>query len=197
MSHLSSIFAKHRVFKVALITATASALFLFAYTWIGLHAMDIYMWSQERAAIAYDKEILASQEKLAQLERSDTYGSTTPEGTLLLLIDALAQNDPVLASKYYYVLDQETALKDYQAMLAKDGSLKYSEEYYRDLLSGIKTSGDENRVASFQTQRVRVSDEYVTLPNNPKPFIHPKGSTYDISVGLRFTQSTGLWKVHE
>jgi fructose-specific component phosphotransferase system IIB-like protein len=188
---------KHRIVKVALVTSGIAILILMAYTWLGLHAMDIYMWSQERAAIAYDKEILASQEKLAQLERSDTYGSTTPEGTLLLLIDALAHNDPVLASKYYYVLDQETALKDYQAMLAKDGSLDRAEQYYRNLNAGKIECNDIAQGCTFSHERIRSEDESVVFPNTPDPVIFEKGSVSLQAVDLKFYTNSGVWKVHE
>jgi len=40
-------------------------------------------------------------EILAEQYKKDTYGSTTPEGTLALFIDALKKGDADLASKYF------------------------------------------------------------------------------------------------
>ncbi|MCX6713260.1 MAG: hypothetical protein NTY66_03585 [Candidatus Vogelbacteria bacterium] len=43
---------------------------------------------------------------LAKAYRADTYGSTTPEGTLALFIDALKKGDADLAAKYFVVEKQ-------------------------------------------------------------------------------------------
>ncbi|MEK7091942.1 MAG: hypothetical protein AAB900_03060 [Patescibacteria group bacterium] len=63
--------------------------------WSGL----VTTWKQWR--------YLGQIENLKEAYRQDTYGATTPEGTLKLFIEAFQKGDVDLASKYFVVEKQE------------------------------------------------------------------------------------------
>ena len=69
--------------------------------WLGLHMDEVLRWKADRDSRAYSAMLEAERQQLAAMERADTYGSTTPEGTAELIIAALEAGDITLASKYY------------------------------------------------------------------------------------------------
>jgi len=68
-------------------------------------------------------KILREYATLDEAYRNDNYGSTTPEGTLVLFVDALKQGDADLASKYFVVEKREMMKKELSAGL-KSGGVK-------------------------------------------------------------------------
>src|SRR3989344_3454170 len=89
----------------------------------GLLAMMLLGLSVAYGTSWYEKQqieakILKQQQDYAEYEArylNDTYGSTTPEGTLQLFIDALKKNDIDLAVKYFVIDDQEYKRKQLQS----------------------------------------------------------------------------------
>ncbi|MFA5001266.1 MAG: hypothetical protein WC531_03560 [Candidatus Paceibacterota bacterium] len=64
---------------------------------------------------------------LDEAYRNDNYGSTTPEGTLALFVEALKQGDANLASKYFVVEKRDSGLAQIE-MIIKNNRIKEVEE---------------------------------------------------------------------
>jgi hypothetical protein len=169
-------------------------LFLFAFVWLGEHVDDFIRWKIDREARAYEALVEADRQKLIALEKADTYGSTTPEGTIELIISALEKGDVELASKYYYVLDQEKALAGFKKQQSENGNLNVAITFFKDILRGEKKCNEENDGCTFSFEYLTTEDEYVTLANNPEQFFVPRGSKERKSGDFSLNTQTGLWK---
>src|SRR3989338_1746338 len=174
--------------------AVGIILFLFAFTWTGEHVDDFLRWKDERAARAFDAALAADREKLKQMEMADTYGATTPEGTIEFIITALEKGDIELASKYYYVLDQEKAKASFEKQLSEKGKLDITTTYFGNLLDGKKECNDEESVCVFENEYTRSEDEMILLPGAKEPILFVKGSKGRESGSLELNLYTGIWK---
>lgn len=76
-------------------------------------------------------------------ERADNYGSTTPEGTLALFIEALKKGDAELASKYFLVEKQK--------------------EYKEAVINWTTLGKNTNIAAMFELMKKPVFDEETGL----------------------------------
>jgi hypothetical protein len=98
----------------------AGVLILLALGWwgYGMYQNDqIFAKFQQGGETALSPdEYMKLAEILPAKYRADSYGSTTPEGTLALFIDALKKGDADLAAKYFVVEDQLRALQLYKGM---------------------------------------------------------------------------------
>ena len=174
-----------------------AVLFLFAFTWTGEHVDDFLRWKDERAARAFDAALEADREKLKQMEMADTYGATTPEGTIELIIAALEKDDIELAAKYYYVLDQEKARASFEKQHSEKGSLDIAITFFKDLLRGTKGCNEKGDGCTFYYEYTTTEDQHVNLPNNPDPYLIPKGSKERESGDFSLNVYTGVWKAEE
>lgn len=97
---------------------------------VGLLAMMILGLSVAYGTSWYEKQQLAQKARKQQQDYAayeaqylnDTYGSTTPEGTLQLFIDALKKDDIDLAVKYFVIDDQDYQRK--QLLSLSQGQMK-------------------------------------------------------------------------
>src|SRR3989338_7540781 len=172
-------------------------LFLFAFTWTGEHVDDFLRWKDERAARAFDAALAADREKLKQMEMADTYGATTPEGTIELIIAALEKDDTELASKYYYVLDQEKAKESFEKQLSEKGNLDIALTFFKDLLRGTKGCNEKGDGCTFRFKYTTEEDEYINLPNNPTSQLLAKGSLDTKANDFDLNFYTGVWKARK
>ena len=62
-------------------------------------------------------KILREYATLDEAYRNDSYGSSTPEGTLALFVDALKQGDAELASKYFVVEKRELGFSQIKTII--------------------------------------------------------------------------------
>lgn len=172
-------------------------LFLIAFIWLGNHMDDILRWKEDRDARAYDAMIQKDLDTLRKMEMADTYGSTTPEGTVMLIINALERGDLVLASKYYYVLDQEKALASFKKQSMEEGNLSIAISFFKDILRGTKGCNEKGDGCTLEYEYVTEEDEYIQLPGSKQPFLFEKGSKSTKSNDFRFNTYSGLWKAEE
>ena len=172
-------------------------LFLFAFVWLGEHVDDFLRWKDERAARAFDAALAADREQLKQMEMADTYGAPTPEGTIELIIAALEKGDIELASKYYYVLDQEKAKASFENQLSEKGNLDIAVTFFKDLLRGTKGCNEKGDGCTLEYEFLTTEDEYIPLINNPVPQFLPKGSKQRKANDFELNQYTGVWKALE
>ena len=169
--------------------------FLFAFVYLGTHMNDILHWKADSDARAFDALLEKDRETLIALEKADTYGSTTPEGTIALIITALEAGDIELASKYYYVLDQEKAKVSLEEQLAEKGNLGVSIIFYKDLLNkGIKKCNEVGNGCTFRFEYPRTQDEYVQLPGAKEPFLFEKGTMVTEGSDFKKNEYTEVWK---
>ncbi len=97
--------------------------------------------------------------------RTDTYGSTTPEGTLELFKDALKAGDIELASKYFLIEEQKNGLVQLQ-----EAQRNSNIEQYLDLLKDAKKSlydGVQNKVEFYVEDNRGVAVYSLVLIKNP------------------------------
>lgn len=137
---------------------------------VGLIAMMFFGLS-----VAYGTNWYEKQRKFAEYQKqrqvyeayqaqylNDTYGSTTPEGTLGLFIDALKKNDIDLAVKYVYVDEREKVKNDLDQVV-KDGKLDST--IFR--LESLRLSQKDESSASFiKTDKLNVLQNQVLIAKN-------------------------------
>ncbi len=169
-------------------------LFLYAFVWFGNHTDDILRWKVDRDSRAYSAMLQAERDQLKAMEMADTYGSTTPEGTAELILAALEKNDLVLASKYYYVLDQEKALASFKKQEAEKGNLNIAISFFKDILGGKKKCNEDGDGCSLSYEYLREQDEYIQLPGADKPFLFEKGSKSTKSHSFELNKYKNIWK---
>ncbi len=98
--------------KIFIIVGLALALLggFFGYRLWQYAIIDVYAYESvddfTKAGHTSPRELEIYEEKLERAYREDTYGSTTPEGTLQLFIDALKAGDTDLAAKYFIIEKQ-------------------------------------------------------------------------------------------
>ncbi len=122
------------------------------FIYVGEHMDSIIQWKVDRESQAVDAAIRADEAKLAAMERVDTYGATTPEGTITLIIAALEKGDIDLASKYYYVLDQDKAKAMYSNLAKKENSLQKSVDFFKRILGGQKKCNKNSNICVFENE---------------------------------------------
>ncbi|KKU79344.1 MAG: hypothetical protein UY04_C0011G0010 [Parcubacteria group bacterium GW2011_GWA2_47_7] len=189
--------AKKKWMKRGVYTVVGVVLFLYGFVWLGDHADDIIRWKVDRDARAYEAVLLAEREQLQKMEMADTYGSTTPEGTAELIVTALEAGDIGLASKYYYVLDQENARTSFEKQLKEKGDLDTAITFFKDILNGTKGCNDAGDVCTLRYEFLTNKDQYIKYVNNPEPQLLPRGSTQVKSNEFNKNIYTGNWKAIE
>ncbi len=124
---------------------------------IGLLAMMFLGLSIAYGTSWYERQKVSSEANKQQQEYeayearylNDTYGSTTPEGTLQLFIDALKKNDIDLAVKYFVIDDRDkwsTKLQEiknhqgFSAMIYEAGLLRLSDNKDNQAIFSITNS---------------------------------------------------------
>jgi hypothetical protein len=165
-----------------------------AFIYVGEHMDDIVRWKMDRDARAFDAIIASEKEKLRQMEMADTYGSTTPEETVELIILALEKGDIDLASKYYYVLDQEKAKASFEKQLAEKGNLDTAIIFYKDLLRGTKGCNEQGDGCTLEFEFIREKEETVLFPGANEPTVFPKGSAGIGGNDFELNVFNGIWK---
>ena len=106
-------------------------------------------------------KILCEYATLDEAYRNDNYGSTTPEGTLALFVEALKQGDADLASKYFVPEKREEYKKAFDnwirlgkagkiaSEIAKtDGNGKFDSQIYQ--MSSVGMSDTVSLVVNFR-----------------------------------------------
>ena len=96
--------------------------------------------------------------------RNDTYGSTTPEGTLELFVQALEEGDMELASKYF-VIDRQSAKEKELRRLKKEYGLERVSKDAQNLELSKKTENEAFYVITNEEDQVQVQ---VVLRKNSK-----------------------------
>lgn len=95
--------------------------------------------------------------------KADTYGSTTPEGTLELFVDALKKGDAELAAKYFVPEKKESQQKTFENWIRLDKNTEIAGIYNK------ATDGSEN-VRGYYLLTVYEEDgknmQIVLLKNN-------------------------------
>ncbi|MEK7118529.1 MAG: hypothetical protein AAB869_02855, partial [Patescibacteria group bacterium] len=132
--------------------------------------------------------------RIKALEMADTYGSTTPEGTLELLIAALEDGDLQLASKYYYVTQQQNSFE----ILQQSKNLKKLDtviQKYVQSREGKWTCEDSQQCTLVFTQILEQDTVLNTVDG--KSVVIPKGEKIDNVTRFELSSSTRLWKVKE
>lgn len=170
---------------------------LFLLFLLGLALPGILEWKQERDSRAFDAKLSADRAWLLGEEQKDNYGSTTPEGTAELILQALTKGDTELASKYYYVLDREKAKASFDKQLAEKGNLDTAINFFNDLLRGTKGCNEAGDGCTLAYEYLTTQDEYVNLPNNPEPYLIKRGSKQRKSENFSLNKFTGVWKAEE
>ena len=115
----------------------------------------------------------------------------------MLIISALESGDIVLASKYYYVLDQEKALASFQKQLAEKGNLNIAISFFKDILRGTKGCNEQGDGCTLEYEYAQTEDEIVMLPGTTTPILFPKGSKAVKSNDFGLNTYSGLWKAEE
>lgn len=183
--------------KRTLYSLSGVLLLLIGIIWFGLYIPDIMRWKMDREAVRYEEKLESERQQLAAMQMADTYGSTTPEGTVALIIAALEAGDTVLASKYYYVLDQEKALASFNKQRAEKGNLDIAITFFKDLLRGTKGCNKEGDGCTLRYEYLSEKDELVQLPGTKTPMLFEKGSKSTKANDLQRNQYTGIWKAVE
>ncbi len=165
--------------------------------WLGLHMDEVLAWKAERDARAYEAVLEAEEAELIAMEKADTYGATTPEGTVALIIAALEVGDITLASKYYYVLDQDKAMASFQKQLAENGNLDIAIAFFKDISRGTKKCNEQTSVCVLRNEYLRNEDESIQFPGASEPTILKKGSIGHESLSFQVNTYTGFWKAIE
>lgn len=144
---------------------------------VGLLAMMLVGLSLAYGTSWYEKQqlkatTLKQQQGYAAYEArylNDTYGSTTPEGTLQLFIDALKKNDIDLAVKYIFIDEREKVKTDLEQVQVG--------------------SGFSNLVSRFSLLRLSKKDE-------DRAFFLMTGTNNELqSQVLVKKNSIGIWKI--
>lgn len=164
---------------------------------LGLYIPDIMRWKIDRESVRYEEKLEAERQQLAAMEKADTYGSTTPEGTVALIAAALEAGDTVLASKYYYVLDREKALASFNHQRVEKGNLDIAITFFKDLLRGTKGCNKEGDGCTLRYEYLTEKDEMVQLPGAKTPMLFEKGSKSTKANDFQKNQYTGIWKAME
>lgn len=107
-------------------------------TALGYYWPSIQEYRYELEVERFMREISAEKDRIQGLEKADTFGGKTPEETFDMFLEALRNGDAELASKYYEVTVQETALVGLQKELAEKGNLEMSIKYFTDVREGEK-----------------------------------------------------------
>ena len=188
-------FWKKRWVKFVFFCACFVVAFLTAFVYLGTNMDDIIAWKSDRDARAFDAKLEGDRETLVAMEKADTYGSTTPEGTIALIITALEAGDIDLASKYYYVLDQEKAKASFEKQLAEKGNFAFRMQYFKDVLGGKKHCNLD--FCTLNLTFITEIEEGVIDNTTGEHIIIPAGEQRTKSVTLRVNSFTGLWKTTE
>ena len=178
-------------------TILGVVLFLFAFVWVGEHVDDLLRWETDRDARAFHATMVAQEELLIAMEKADTYGSTTPEGTAELIISALEDGDVELASKYYYVLDQEKALKSFKKQQAEKGNLDTAIAFFKDILNGTKKCNEAGDGCTLSYEYKQIEDEVALLPGTTTPVVFPAGGINTEANDFVVNAYTDIWKAIE
>ncbi len=134
---------------------------------------------------------------LREMERNDHAGSTTPVGTLNLLIEALAQNDPKTASTYFEVLEQENAYDRLIGQKNSMGDLSRAHDFYTYMRDGSIKCDSSEVTCHIERTDVRTQDEYVQLAGTTSPVLLPKGSQSRSYLKFKLNSSTLIWKISD
>ena len=140
------------------------------------------------------------QEEYINKQKQDIYGGKTPEETIDMLIEALKQNNPDLASRYYVLRNQQKAKKEFEDELNKNGNLNASAEYFKEVKEkGEKVCKDiyNPTVGGCTFSYVYTTKEdKITVINgsNNKLFI-PKGSKRKKFIDIELNPYTNIWKI--
>lgn len=159
---------------------------------IGLIAMMLLGLSIAYGTSWYEKQrlkatTLKQQQDYAAHEArylNDTYGSTTPEGTLQLFIDALKKNDIDLAVKYFVIDDQDYQRKQLQVLNKSQAQLLVAD------IESAKQSSKEDAFVKFEYNRKLEKNQVFV---NGKQF---KINSSFISQPIDIAKGpNGIWKI--
>ncbi len=140
------------------------------------------------------------QEEYINKQKQDIYGGKTPEETIDMLIEALKQNNPDLASRYYVLRNQQKAKKEFEDELNKNGNLNASAEYFKEVKEkGEKVCHDLDNMeiagCNFEYIYIREKDEYAYFEQLDQELFFPKGSKGRKIIDLRPNPYTNTWKI--
>ena len=99
------------------------------------------------------RQYIAYVKDLEERYKNDTYGSTTPEGTLEMFVEALKKEDVRLASKYFVPEKREQMEKDLTAGL-KSGGVKTLIEILNRDKKGYDLAGNRYEFDTFNEDNV-------------------------------------------
>ena len=145
-------------------------------------------------------ELEEQDKKYIEALKQDTYGGKTPEETIKMLIEALKQNDPELASKYYVLRERENALKGFEEEVKKYNRLDLSFKYFSQVKNEGKKicnnpEGLKKVSCNFEYRYTTTEDRESKISGTDKVIFIPKGSERRRIIDLEKNPYTGLWKV--
>ncbi len=134
-------------------------------------------------------------EKEARL-KADTFGGKTPEETINLFIKALEDGDIYLASKYYDLDKQGSALKSLQEELADNGSLKRTVDYFKEVSEkGKKICNESNDGCTFEYKFKTIQDGISSVLGSEDKVFVPKGSLRLRLIDIEKNKISEVWKI--
>lgn len=104
-------------------------------------------------------------------DKADNFGSTTPEGTLELFVEALKKEDVSLATKYF-VPEKQEKMED-------------------DLMAGLKSGGVNSLISDLSKEKTKgvLSDTRVRFET------YDQNAMAEFSFDLRLNKFTQKWKI--
>ena len=153
---------------------------------IAVVAGGYFIWDRYFSAVGKARRFLTEQydnykqaeSKYIAAATADTYGSTTPQGTLDMFVAALRTGDVELASKYF-LLDENASRDKWVARLTKIKNDGYLDDMANDIKKLAKPDDLEERI-----------DE-----NDYKFVIRSANGDVGAIIDMQFNTYAKIWKV--
>jgi len=152
---------------------------------------------EKRMQKVYD-DLVAEQKAEEEALRNDTYGGSTPEETLDMLIAALEAGDVELAARYDVPTAQKASLSAYKEQIEERGNLDFSISYIKMALNdGKKNCGEEKNRCSFSYEYItqETSTSTSIISRQKIIVVTPAGMKETRGVALELNPFTNVWKI--